>query len=156
FLPAYVQGAMGRSATEAGLVLGAMSVTWALASIIGGRLMVRSSYRLIAVLGAFSLVAGCAVLVALTPTRGVPWATAGSLVVGIGMGLCNTAFIVSVQAAVPWSRRGAATSWCLFLRFMGQAIGAAAFGAVLNVTILRRAPDAAHLLNRLLDPESRA
>jgi hypothetical protein len=82
----------------------------------------------------------------------VPWATAGSLVIGVGMGLCNTAFIVSIQAAVPWGKRGAATSSCLFLRFIGQALGAASFGAVLNATIIARAPDAAHLMERLLEP----
>jgi EmrB/QacA subfamily drug resistance transporter len=155
FLPAYVQGAMGRSATVAGLVLGAMSVTWALSSIFGGRLMVRTSYRLAAILGALSLLAGSAVLVGLTPARGVAWAVTGSLVIGIGMGLCNTAFIVSIQAAVPWNKRGAATSSCLFLRFIGQAAGAASFGAVLNVTILRRAPDAVPMVDRLLDPTLR-
>ena len=155
FLPAYVQGAMGRSATMAGLVLGAMSITWALSSIFGGRLMVRTSYRLVAILGALSLLAGSAVLVGQTPARGVVWATAGSLVIGVGMGLCNTAFIVSIQAAVPWTKRGAATSTCLFLRFIGQAVGAAAFGAVLNSTILRRAPEALPMVDRLLDPTLR-
>jgi hypothetical protein len=102
-----------------------------------------------------SLVAGSLVLVGLTPARGVPWATAGSLVMGVGMGLCNTAFIVSIQAAVPWGKRGAATSTCLFLRFIGQAVGAAAFGAVLNATILSRAPDAVHSVDRLLEPTLR-
>ena len=155
FLPAYVQGAVGRGATMAGLVLGAMSVTWALSAIFGGRLMVRTSYRLAAILGALSLLAGCVVLVGLTPARGVPWATAGSLVIGIGMGLSNTAFIVSIQAAVPWNKRGAATSSCLFLRFIGQALGAASFGAVLNATVSRRAPDAVHMVDQLLQPTSR-
>jgi EmrB/QacA subfamily drug resistance transporter len=156
FLPTYVQGAMGYSAMGAGLVLGAMSVSWALASIFGGRLMVRTSYRVAAIIGALALIAGCALLVALTPDRGVPWATVGSFVIGIGMGCCNTAFIVSIQAAVPWNRRGAATAWCLFLRFIGQASGATLFGAVLNATIMRRAPDAVHMLDRLLDPVQRA
>jgi len=77
------------------------------------------------------------------------------LVIGIGMGLSNTAFIVSIQAAVPWNKRGAATSSCLFLRFIGQALGAAAFGAVLNATISRRAPEAVHMVDRLLQPASR-
>ena len=58
FLPTYVQGAMGRSALTGGLVLGAMSVTWALASFYGGRLMVRTTYRLTAVLGTLALIAG--------------------------------------------------------------------------------------------------
>jgi len=155
FLPTYVQGAMGQSATVAGLVLGAMSVTWTFASIFGGWLMVRTSYRLAAVLGALSLLLGCMLLVTLTPARGPWWATVGSLVVGIGMGMCNTAYIVSIQAAVPWHQRGAATSSCLFLRFVGQSLGAAAFGAVLNLTLLRRAPDLMLQADHLLDPAHR-
>jgi EmrB/QacA subfamily drug resistance transporter len=155
FLPTYVQGALGRSPLTAGLVLGCMSVTWAFASIFGGRLMVRTSYRLAAVLGALSLVAGSVILVTMTSARGVPWASTGSLVIGIGMGLCNTAFIVSIQAAVPWQQRGAATSSCLFLRFIGQALGAASFGAVLNITIQHRAPQVVGLVSRLLAPGER-
>ena len=155
FLPTYVQGAMGRSATAGGLVLGMMSVTWAIASFYGGRLMVRTTYRLTAVLGTLALIAGSAVLIALTPERGVIWASTGSLLIGIGMGLCNTTFIVSIQAAVPWHQRGAATSSCMFLRFAGQSVGAAAFGAVLNLTMLREAPEAVHMVDRLLDPAQR-
>jgi len=133
FLPTYVQGAMGQTATVAGLVLGAMSVTWTLSSIYGGRLMVRTSYRLVAVLGSLSLVLGSALLVTLTPERGPWWATVGSLVIGVGMGMCNTAYLVSIQA-----------------------IGAAAFGAVLNLTLLHRAPEAVALADHLLDPAARA
>ena len=155
FLPTYVQGAMGRSALAGGLVLGMMSVTWAIASFYGGRLMVRTTYRLTAVLGTLALIAGSAVLIALTPERGVIWASTGSLLLGIGMGLCNTTFIVSIQAAVPWHQRGAATSSCMFLRFVGQALGAATFGAVLNLTILRTDPEAVHTVDQLLDPAQR-
>jgi EmrB/QacA subfamily drug resistance transporter len=155
FLPTYVQGAMGRSALAGGLVLGAMSVTWAIASFLGGRLMVRTTYRLTAILGTLALIAGSLALITLTPERGVIWATTGSLLIGVGMGLCNTTFIVSIQAAVPWHQRGAATSSCMFLRFVGQSLGAAAFGAVLNLTLLRRAPDAINMVDRLLEPSQR-
>jgi len=155
FLPTYVQGAMGRSALAGGLVLGMMSVTWAIASFFGGRLMVRTTYRLTAVIGTLALIAGSVVLVVLTPERGVIWASVGSLMIGVGMGLCNTTFIVSIQAAVPWHQRGAATSSCMFLRFVGQSLGAAAFGAVLNFTILREAPEVAGMVDKLLDPKQR-
>jgi EmrB/QacA subfamily drug resistance transporter len=74
FLPTYIQGAMGRRAVEGGLVLGAMSVTWALASVLAGRIMVHTSYRLVAVLGGVALVVGCAMLTALRPADGPMWA----------------------------------------------------------------------------------
>ncbi len=63
YLPAYVQGGMGYSALIGGLVLGAMSVSWAGASLFGARIMVRTSYRLVAVWGAIAMVAGCAILI---------------------------------------------------------------------------------------------
>jgi EmrB/QacA subfamily drug resistance transporter len=155
FLPTYVQGAMGGSTLAGGLVLGAMSVSWAAASFLGGRLMVRTTYRLTAVVGTLMLIAGSAALITMTPDRGVAWITSGSLLIGIGMGLCNTTFIVAIQAAVPWHQRGAATSSCMFLRFVGQSIGVAAFGAALNLTLLREAPGAANMVNQLLDAGSR-
>ena len=45
--------------------------------------------------------------------------------IGIGMGLTSTVFIVSIQATVPWRQRGAATSSAMFMRFVGQSTGAA-------------------------------
>lgn len=155
FLPTYVQGAMGRSPGAAGLVLGSMSVSWALASIASGRLMLRTSYRTTALIGGAALLGGCVLLLALTPARGPWWAATGSFVIGIGMGFCNTTFIVSIQAAVAWRQRGAATSSVMFLRFVGQAVGAAGCGAVLNAT-LRPADPGGHLAERLLDPAQRA
>jgi EmrB/QacA subfamily drug resistance transporter len=155
FLPTYVQGAMGRGAIDGGLVLGAMSVTWALASIAAGRIMVRTSYRLVAILGGVALSTGCAMLVALSPADGPLWASAGSLVIGIGMGFCSTVFIVSIQASVPWGQRGAATSSSMFMRFVGQSVGASGCGAVLNATMRHLDPGAVNAVAQLLDAPTR-
>ena len=155
FLPTYIQGTMGRSPIVGGLVLGAMSVTWALASILAARIMVRTSYRLVAILGGLSLSIGCAMLVALKPADGPVWAAMGSLVIGIGMGFCSTVFIVSIQATVPWRQRGAATSSSMFMRFVGQSVGASSCGAVLNVTMAHLDPGTVHAVDRLLDPAVR-
>ena len=156
FLPSYVQGAMGYSAIAGGLVLGAMSVSWAIASIFGARLMVRTSYRLVAVLGAIALAAGCLMLTLLSPADGPIWAAVASFVMGIGMGFANTVFIVSIQASVPWRQRGAATSSNMFLRFVGQAMGAAGCGAVLNATMIGLDPAAPRAVDKLMDTTSRA
>ncbi|MGD0103672.1 MAG: MDR family MFS transporter [Rhodopila sp.] len=155
FLPTYVQGAMGRSAIDGGLVLGAMSVSWALASLAAGRIMARTSYRLVALLGGLSLSIGCAMLVALRPADGPLWAAAGSLVIGIGMGFCSTVFIVSIQASVPWRQRATATSSSMFMRFVGQAVGASGCGAVLNATMMHLDPAAMRAVDRLLDAPAR-
>jgi MFS family permease len=151
FLPIYVQGVMGLGAATAGAVLGTMSISWAAASIAAGRVMLRTSYRTSAMIGGTALVLGSAVLIGLTPTRGPVWAGVGALLVGTGMGFCNTTYLVSVQAAAALSDRGAATASNLFMRIVGQSVGAALFGALVNFGLMRHAgqTDAAE---RLMSP----
>jgi EmrB/QacA subfamily drug resistance transporter len=155
FLPTYVQGAMGRDATAAGVVLAASSVSWAFASMASGRLMIRTSYRLAATIGGVALVAGSLVLMTLDPASALIRAAAGALLLGIGMGFCNTAFIVSIQASVGWNERGMATSSTMFMRIVGNSVGAAVFGAILNFGIYSRLPEAGDAVNRLMSPAAR-
>ena len=155
FLPTYVQGAMGRSPTAAGIALAASSVSWTFGSIASGRLMIRTSYRLAAGIGGVCLVAGSLVLMTLDPSASLVWAGTGALLNGIGMGFCNTAFIVSTQAAVGWNERGMATSSMMFMRMVGSAVGAAVFGAILNFSIHRGLPESADAVNRLMQTAAR-
>ncbi len=155
FLPTYVQGAMGRDATAAGVVLAASSVSWAFASMASGRLMIRTSYRLSASIGGVCLVIGSIFLMMLTPASELSWACTGAFLLGVGMGFCNTAFIVSIQASVGWNERAMATSSAMFMRIVGQSVGAAAFGAILNLGIYRRLPEAGDAINRLMAPAAR-
>jgi EmrB/QacA subfamily drug resistance transporter len=155
FLPIYVQGAMGQDATAAGVVLAASSISWAFASMAAGRLMIRTSYRLAAAIGGVCLVVGSVVLILLTPASGLVLAGTGSFLLGTGMGFCNTAFIVSIQASVGWNERGMATSATMFMRIVGQSVGAAVFGAILNLGLFRRLPEAGAAVNRLMSPATR-
>lgn len=155
FLPTYVQGAMGRDATASGVVLAASSVSWAFASMAAGRLMIRTSYRLAASIGGVFLVVGSLVLITLEPASGLFRAGTGAFLLGVGMGFCNTAFIVSIQASVGWSERGTATSATMFMRIVGNSVGAAIFGAILNFGVYSRAPESGDAVNRLMSPASR-
>jgi len=156
YLPAYVQGAMGESPAVAGFVLGSSSVVWTIGTIWAGRMMIRSSYRSAGIAGSLVLLVGTAVLLTLEPQRGPLWAAAGAATLGLGMGSCNTTFIVAVQTGVAWGERGAATAANLFMRTIGQALGAALFGAVLTSGIARRVPEAGDAVNQLLQPAARA
>jgi EmrB/QacA subfamily drug resistance transporter len=154
-LPTYVQGVMGRSPGVAGLVVGTASVSWMFASIVAGRLMIRTSYRLTAAIGGISLLAGCAVLLTLDPAVGALWPAAGSFLIGIGMGFCNTTFLVSIQGTVEWHERGVGTGSQMFMRMIGQAVGAALFGAILNFGVHQRLPGSDDAVNHLLHAASR-
>src|SRR5262249_20701009 len=155
FLPAYVQAVMGRSAAVAGFVVAALSVAWSCGSIAGGRLMVQTSYRLTGGAGALLLAAGAAFLITLDPHDGLAAMTAGALLIGIGMGVCNVVFLVAVQGSVGWNERGIATASTLFSRTIGQTIGAGLAGALPQFCIFPPAPRFCGGLDLLLEPPPR-
>jgi EmrB/QacA subfamily drug resistance transporter len=155
-LPAYVQGVMGLGPSVAGVVIAAQSVSWMFAAFAAGRLMIRTSYRLTAALGGVSLVVGAAMLTLLRPESGPIWPAAAAFVMGIGMGCCNTTFLVAIQATVGFHERGIGTGSQMFMRIIGQSVGAAVFGAILNFGVHQRLPEMAESVNRLLDPARRA
>ncbi|WCK54940.1 MDR family MFS transporter [Aneurinibacillus sp. Ricciae_BoGa-3] len=132
FLPTYVQGVMGYSPIVAGFTLSAMSFGWPVASAIGGRLMMKIGFRKNALIGGCSLVAGAAILLSIHPQQSLYITGAGALLIGVGMGFASTTFIVSIQSSVDWETRGAATAGNMFMRILGNTIGAALFGGLLN------------------------
>jgi MFS family permease len=126
------------------------------AAFVAGRVMLRTSYRVTASIGAASLVIGTLMLIPLQPTSTPLWPTAAAFVVGIGMGFCNTTFLVAIQADVAFHQRGLGTSSQMFMRIIGQSLGAASFGAILNLGVERMLPGSGHMIDHLLDPAGRA
>jgi hypothetical protein len=88
--------------------------------------------------------------------RGPLWAGCGAFVVGLGMGFGNTAFVVAAQTSVAWNRRGIAVSMGLFMRMLGQALGAALFGGIFNAAMATRLPGAADVVEHLMQESERA
>jgi len=136
FLPTFVQGVMGRDAVTAGFALTAMSVGWPISSTLTGRLLLRFGNRNLTVWGALLLVAGATVLITLNPASSPLQAGFGSFLVGFGMGSLNTSSVVAIQSTVSWQMRGMATASNVFTRNLGNALGAAVFGSILNTVIL--------------------
>jgi EmrB/QacA subfamily drug resistance transporter len=156
FVPTYVQGVMGRSALVAGFALTAMSMGWPIGSTLAGRLVNHSTYRTMAVVAGIGLVLGAALLVAMDPRRGPLWAGSAAFLTGLGMGFGNTCVILAAQSSVPFRQRGIATSMGLFMRMLGQSVGAALFGGILNFSLAWRLPGAGDVVERLMEPSERA
>jgi EmrB/QacA subfamily drug resistance transporter len=154
-LPIFVQGVMGESPSMTGIVIGAQSVSWMFAAFAAGRLMIRTSYRLTAGIGGLALLIGASMLAGLGPETDPFWPAAAAFVMGIGMGFCNTTFLVAIQATVAHNERGIGTGSQMFMRMLGQAVGAAVFGAIVNFGVDRELPGAGNLVNRMLDPATR-
>lgn len=161
YLPTYVTGVMEQPAAIAGFTLTAMSIGWPIASTLSGRLLIRFGYFRTSLAGGMFLVAGALLFVLMRPEAGPWWAALSSFVIGIGMGLTSTAFIVSIQSAVTYEKRGVATASNMFMRNLGSTIGVALLGTVLNTTLLNyfKGSDEGHGLdsiNSLLTVDSRA
>lgn len=155
FLPTYVQGAMGHSAILAGATLGVMSLSWSIGTILASRL-IGLTYRVIGVAGSVLLVAGSGFLIAMQPGASVWIAIIGSAIIGFGFGFLYIVFVVMTQAAVGWEQRGAVTASILFMRQLGQAIGTVAFGAVFNLGLYARIPNANDIVKNMMEPALRA
>lgn len=155
-LPTYVQGVMGRAPGVVGVVVGATSVSWMFAAFVAGRLMIRTSYRMTAAIGGVALVVGTLMLTVIDASAPPLWPTAAAFVIGIGMGFCNTTFLVAIQASVGFHERGVGTGSQMFMRVMGQSVGAAAFGALVNFGVERLLPGSGRLVDKMLDPAARA
>jgi EmrB/QacA subfamily drug resistance transporter len=135
FVPIYVQGVLGRSAIVAGFALTAMSVGWPVASTLSARFLHALDARNTVRIGGALLFAGALALAALPTGANAALVGASSFVVGFGMGLLNTTFIILIQASVDWAKRGSATASNIFARMIGSAFGAAILGAVLNASL---------------------
>jgi len=156
FIPPYVQGVMGRSPVVSGFTLISQSLGWTVVGAFAGRMLVRVTYRSMAIVGGVLLVIGALMLVALTPERGAGWAFASGAFIGFGVGFCNTTFLVAAQNAVLWNQRGAATSGNIFMRQVGASFGAAVLGGVMNWGLAHRIPEGREAIDRLMDPSTRA
>jgi EmrB/QacA subfamily drug resistance transporter len=155
FLPPYVQGVMGKSALAAGFMLTAMSASWPTGSAVAGLIMQRTSYRTCALAGAAFLVTGSAMMVAISPERGTLFVALAALLAGFGMGLVNNSFLVAVQSTVAAEDRGVATSSVVFMRMVGQSLGTAIFGGIVNAALADRVAGGGDIVDRLLLPAFR-
>ena len=73
-------------------------------------------------------------------TTTLPFIVIAMLIIGTGLGFASTAFILSVQNAVPWKLRGVATASTQFTRTIGGTVGVAAMGTILNAQMAVHLP----------------
>jgi EmrB/QacA subfamily drug resistance transporter len=138
FVPMYAQGVLGGTAIDAGMTLAPMSIGWPIASTTSGWLLMRFGYRPFILMGASFGILGCMVLATADPASGRTPIMAAMFLLGLGLGFSSTPYLLAVQNAVPWNRRGVATSSVQFFRSIGGAIAVAALGAVLNLELAQR------------------
>lgn len=132
YIPLFVQGVVGTSATNSGAIMTPMMVTAIVASILSGQIVARTGkYKAIALAGAVIAVFGSLMLLHLDVHSTNRDVVLAMLVLGLGMGAAMSLYTLIVQNALP-TRIGEASAGLTFFRQIGSTIGLAAMGSVLN------------------------
>jgi MFS family permease len=112
-----------------------MSIGWPVASVVAGRLLVRTGARPLVLAGSGILVVGSLLVTQLERIDSLPFAMLACAITGVGMGLSSTTLLVVIQGAVEWRRRAVATGLVQFSRTIGGAIGVGVMGGVLTAFV---------------------
>jgi hypothetical protein len=137
FIPLFVQGVLGASATVSGSVMIPLTSAMLVASIANGYLLARMGrYRAFTVAGFTVGAAGLFVLGSMGQNTSVTLIMALMLVLGFSIGFVGPTLTLASQAAARSGEIGVVTSLLQFARQMGNTIGTAIFGTVLTLRFL--------------------
>ncbi len=136
YIPLFVQGVLGASATSSGMVTTPMMLGLTFSAILTGRIISRSGrYK------ALALISFCIAGLSLLLLSRMNMKTTLSIVLfysalfGIGSGIVMPSFNLAVQNAFPLRELALVTSSMQFYRNMGATIGTSVFGYVMNATM---------------------
>lgn len=133
FLPLFVQGVLGESATNSGIILMPMMLA-AMATAIGaGQILAHTGrYKILVVAGFGAVVAGAYLLSLMGVDTSQATLARNMVIMGLGLGIAMSAFTVIVQNQYPTHRLGEVTAGLQFFRQIGSTVGLAVFGTILN------------------------
>jgi EmrB/QacA subfamily drug resistance transporter len=133
FLPLFVQGVMGKTATNSGIILMPMMIGAIVASIGAGQLLSRTGrYKVLVVCGFIAAAVGSYLLSRMHVDVSSATLSFDMVILGLGLGVAMSAFTVIVQNQYPAHRLGEVSAGLQFFRMLGSTIGMAIFGTLLN------------------------
>lgn len=135
FLPIFVQGVVGLSATNSGALLTPMMLSFIVGSTIGGILVSRlGRYKIQAIIGAAIMCVGVFLLQRMDVQATWALVVRNMLIVGLAMGAVMPLANVVIQNAFPYSQMGVVNSTQQFVTSLGGIIASPIFGTILSNT----------------------
>ena len=132
YLPLFMQGVLGVSATQSGALLTPMMFGAVTGSFLGGQLTYRlKNYKLPGIMGSVLVTCGMTIFAMMNASTPQVQVVVGMILAGLGMGLLQPVYTVAVQNVAPRAQMGAATASTIFFRAIGSTLGVAVFGSVL-------------------------
>ncbi len=150
FVPLFVQGVIGTSATSSGVVLTPLLLGAVIASFISGQWVSRSGRtRPNAIAGSIVLTAGMVLIWQMGVGTTSGEAARNMVVAGVGLGLMMQVFVLTVQNAVSRATIGSATALTQFARSIGGTLGVTIMGVIVNHGLPARASGNGFVVHRL-------
>jgi EmrB/QacA subfamily drug resistance transporter len=132
YLPLFMQGVLGVSATRSGNLLTPLMMGAVFGSFASGQAVSRTGrYKGVAVAGSVLIAIGMVLFARMDADTARSYVALGMIVCGLGMGLVQPVYTVAVQNVAPRQQMGAATSSTIFFRSIGSTVGVAAFGTIM-------------------------
>ena len=136
FIPLFVQGVIGSSATNAGMTLIPVLLSGVAAAIVAGQIISRTGqYRILAIGGVSVLAVGVYLFTRLDADSSSRDATWYMVVAGAGLGATLPTFMISAQNAFPHHMLGVVTASLQFFRNIGGAVGTAVLGSFMTTRL---------------------
>lgn len=135
FVPMFMQGILGVTPTQAGSTMTPMMISLIVASVIGGRLLLRLRYRTVLTIGMVTTMIGFYLMSTMGIESKEITAYLYMIVMGLGMGLVMPTLMIAVQNEFPKSKLGAVTSASTFFRSIGGTIGITILNTIMNKTL---------------------
>ena len=133
FLPLFVQGVMGKTATNSGTILMPMMISHIVVSMGWGWMLSRwGRYKVVSVFGFCVMAVGAFLLSRLTMGSSSGTLVAFMVLFGVGFGFTLGTSTVVVQNQYPTHRLGEVSAALQFFRSLGGTIGLAVMGSLLN------------------------
>ncbi len=133
YLPLFVQGVMGDSATNSGAILTPMMLGFVVSSIVGGQIMSRTGrYKYLAIGSLVLAVVGMLLFSRLGVNSGHGALVRDMILTGLGIGTTMSLFTIVVQNAFPLRQMGEVTASLQFFRNIGSTLGVAVLGSLMT------------------------
>jgi len=133
FLPLFVQGVLGKSATNSGIILMPLMMGAIVTSIGAGQILAKTGrYKVIVIIGSILSAVGAYLLSRMGIATTGMTLVRNMVIMGLGLGVAMSAYTVIVQNQYPSHRLGEVTAGLQFFRSIGSTIGLAVFGTILN------------------------
>jgi EmrB/QacA subfamily drug resistance transporter len=136
YVPLFVQGVLGESASDSGAVLTPLMLGIITTSMVAGQLVSRTGhYRPVLLAGPPLLATGFFLLAGLGVHSSQLDVTRDVVIVGLGVGLMMQTLTVAVQNSVSRRVIGVATASTQFFRTVGATVGVTVMGAIVTMRL---------------------